>query len=275
MSLLSHVTRFVPVSFHGRLRSLREQARTALGRYFCPVCERKVAAFRPLSAFYYEQWEKHCFEPVAKQDETCNVTAYSCPHCNASDRDRLFSLFLRERLPRHRPAEEFALVDFAPAPALSNHIKRNYKISYRTADLFMADVDDRVDLQDMPDYPEASFDAFICSHVLEHVPADTRAMAELFRILKPGGWGITMVPIPIGFENIREDFSKTTEAERWRHFGQGDHVRIYSRSGFLARLKDAGFNVRMFDRDHFGPRIFERSGLTTTSMLYISEKPLR
>jgi ubiquinone/menaquinone biosynthesis C-methylase UbiE len=139
----------------------------------------------------------------------------------------------------------------------------------------MEGVDDHVDITRMDIYPDESFDAFICSHILEHVREDTKAMAELYRILKAGGWGIAMVPLLLGNEETREDPSKTTEAERWRYFCQGDHVRLYARKDFIARLESVGFRVVPLDVHHFGQENFRRHGISLTSVLYIAEKPER
>jgi SAM-dependent methyltransferase len=82
-----------------------------------------------------------------------------------------------------------------------------------------------------------------CSHVLEHVEDDRRAMAELFRILRPGGWAFLSVPIH-GARTI-EDPAIALPADRLRAFGQEDHVRIYGNDGaFERRLEHVGFNVR-------------------------------
>ena len=107
----------------------------------------------------------------------------------------------------------------------------------------MAGVDDKVDISNMWLYDNNQFDFFICSHVLEHVPDDHKALSELHRILKPGGTGILMVPIILGLEEIDEDPFETDESERWRRFGQHDHVRVYSKEGFLKRARDAGFFI--------------------------------
>jgi SAM-dependent methyltransferase len=194
-----------------------------------------------------------------------------CPHCGAPDRSRLYALYLRERLTGS--PFDFKMVDFAPCEALRRWIKHTFNISYRTADLCKEDVDDQVDLTDMAIYPTESVDAFICSHVLEHIPNDSKAMHELFRILKPGGWGILMVPILLNQDKIFEDPAKTTtEADRWRYFGQGDHVRSYSKQGFIDRVNAAGFTIREFGVVHFGEQIFRRCGLTRKSVLYVVEK---
>lgn len=195
----------------------------------------------------------------------------TCPQCGAADRSRLYALYLRERLAGS--PSDFKLIDFAPCPALRLWIKHTFQISYRTADLLREDVDDRLDLIDMAIYPTASVDAFICSHVLEHIPNDSKAMHELFRILKPGGWGILMVPIFLRQDEIFEDPTKaTTEADRWRYFGQGDHVRLYSKQGFIDRVNAAGLKIRQFGALHFGEDTFRRCGLTRNSVLYVVEK---
>lgn len=247
-----------------------------LGRswlFFCPVCEERVPGFSPLPDFYFQELEEHGSDLHISDGETCNFKAYQCPHCGATDRDRLYALYLANRLPSTAAQQaSFCLLEIAPAAPLSKHIKRKYRIRYRTADFFQKHVDDRVDITRMGCYADASFDAFICSHVLEHVNDDRKAMAELWRVLKPGGWGIAMVPILLTLHEIREDPTKTTPAERWKYFGQGDHVRLYSRDGFARRLREAGFVVRQFGRDFFKAEQMARCGLSATSVLYVVEK---
>ena len=97
-------------------------------------------------------------------------------------------------------------------------------------------------------------------------------MSELYRILKPGGWGIAVVPINLRLTEIREDASKITEAERWQYFGQGDHVRVYTRSGFVNRLREAGFRVLELEGGFFGTRTLIRCGIPERSVLYVVEK---
>jgi ubiquinone/menaquinone biosynthesis C-methylase UbiE len=108
--------------------------------------------------------------------------------------------------------------------------------------------------------------------VLEHVEDDRKALAELFRILKPEGWGIIMVPINLAVSEIDEDPAVTDEAERWRRFGQFDHVRRYSKQGFLHRVQSAGFAVDQLGVDFFSKEVFHRSGISSTSVLYIVNK---
>ena len=279
MNITIFAKTLVPQALRATLQDCRRRIKFYLprnkspGKYFCPVCEGNVKRFTPLPIFYWEELRKHNSDLRVEDFETINWSAYSCPHCGAADRDRLYALYLAETLGNEVP-QSFRVLDIAPAAALSAHIRRKYRISYRTADLYMEGVDDRVDVTNMRCYGDNSFDAFICSHVLEHIPDDRKAMSELFRILKPGGWGITMVPIILIKDEILEDFTKTKESERWKYFGQGDHVRVYSRLGFLGRLGETGFLVRTLNMQHFGLDRLARHGISTRSALYISKKPL-
>jgi len=92
-------------------------------------------------------------------------------------------------------------------------------------------------------FKDNSFDAILCYHVLEHIEDDKKAILELFRVLKPGGWAILQTPIDGDREHTFEDFTITSAEERNKAFGQSDHVRIYGRDYFL-RLRNAGFFVK-------------------------------
>jgi cell fate regulator YaaT (PSP1 superfamily) len=45
----------------------------------------------------------------------------------------------------------------------------------------------KADICDLP-FEDNQYDVILCNHVLEHIPDDTKAMQELYRVLKPGGW---------------------------------------------------------------------------------------
>jgi dTDP-4-amino-4,6-dideoxygalactose transaminase/SAM-dependent methyltransferase len=241
---------------------------------FCPACGDRVPGFSPLPEFYFHELESHGSDLRVADFETCNFEAYQCPHCGATDRDRLYALYLGKRLPQDQGQQpNFALLDIAPSPALSAHIRKGFSIYYRTADRYMKNVDDRVDITAMSCYADNSFDALICSHVLEHVESDRKAMSELFRVLKPGGWGIVMAPICLTLQAVREDATKISEAERIKYFGQRDHVRVYSRQDFVERLESAGFRVQGIQPQDLGCEDIARHGLSPKSRLYIVEKP--
>lgn len=238
----------------------------------CPVCARAVREFLPLPPEYERNARKHGY-PYFGMGETINVRQYSCPQCGASDRERLCALFLQGYVPAPSPDRPWRLLHFAPEPALSRYLRGLGRFDCRTADLAPGGADDRVDITRMELYADARFDAFICSHVLEHVQDDFAALRELHRVLKPGGWGILMVPLMPHLDDTLEDPLATTEAERWRLFGQGDHVRLYAKRDFLRRIESSGFRVEQFGVDRFGPRAFERCGITPSSVLYVARKP--
>ena len=268
--------KLIPLAVRVRARKAFDHTRAIGTGHRCPVCNSRVVEFEPLPRFYAENLEKYGWPFAAEEAETCNHLGYSCPYCQASDRDRLYALYLRDRLFGTPSSVAIEIVDFAPSPPLSDFIRKQIRrapgpIHYRTADAFAEQVDDTVDIMDLP-YRDGQFDFFLCSHVLEHVHDDRKSLSELFRILKPGGQGILMVPIILSLSEIDEDPGVTDEGERWRRFGQFDHVRLYSRNGFIERVRAAKFIIHEYGVDYFGAESFHRSGISTQSILYVVEK---
>lgn len=245
----------------------------------CNVCDQPVQAFSSLPEFFLTHLREAGWPYPFEQSETCNVDAYLCPHCDASDRDRLYALYLQEYV-LHRGPEPLRLLDFAPSLPLKKWLttyatRTGLDLVYRSADLFAEEVDDTVDLMDMHAYREGQFEVFLCSHVLEHVVDDRKALREIFRVLKPGGVAVLLVPIVLGLKAIDEDPTVTDPSERWRRFGQDDHVRLYSKAGFMERVREAGFQLSNLGVKHFGRKAFLRHGITTQSVLYVAVKPKR
>lgn len=221
---------------------------------------------------YQEELDRAGSDLALQAFETLNVAAYSCPCCGTADRNRLSALGLKKKLPR-RPRVPFRLLDIAPSKALARFIQDNFQVQYRSADLSMAGVDDCVDISDMRGYADSAFDAVLCSHVLEHVADDRRALQEIRRILKPGAWGLLSVPIYLPLQTVAEEPAPLSGPERSRRFGQSDHVRLYGREGFASRLREAGFEVARLDVAYFGARAFWSCGITPTSAIYFATKP--
>lgn len=168
-----------------------------------------------------------------------------CPGCGSLERHRLFWLHLQDQVWPELPAGKKDVLHVAPEDFLAAKLKPRADINYVSGDLMVAGSMARLDLTDIAFWDE-QFDLIICSHVLEHVPDDARAMRELHRVLRPGGVLIAMVPIR--GETTYEDFSITDPAERVHHFGQEDHVRVYGRD-IRNRLEGAGFAVRFWPDD--------------------------
>lgn len=136
----------------------------------------------------------------------------------------------------------------------------------------MENVDDRVDICKMDVYKDNSFDAIICSHVLEHVKDDKEAVKELYRVLAPNGWVIMMAPISLAIDKTIEDPSSTSESQRWKLYAQDDHVRLYSKRGFVELIEAQGFKVTQYTAADFPEGTFNRHGISPKSVLYIAGK---
>jgi len=131
------------------------------------------------------------------------------------------------------------MLHVAPEPCLEKKFKELLGDRYLTADLFNPLAMIKMDISDIK-YGDRSFDVIYCSHVLEHVPDDKKAMREFLRVLKDNGWAILLVPI-FARKTI-EDPAIVTPEERKRVFGQEDHVRLYG-PDYIDRLREAGFTV--------------------------------
>lgn len=158
-----------------------------------------------------------------------------CPTCGCLERHRLMWIFLND----DRWLTDWdTMLHFAPESAIKEELSRLPLRKYVTADLIRGIGDVVVDIQNI-DMPDASFDAVIASHILEHVADDDRAIKEVFRILTPNGWALFMVP-QRGANTVEN--VDATEADRLILFGHKDHVRWYGED-FADKLKDAGFAV--------------------------------
>jgi SAM-dependent methyltransferase len=238
-------------------------------RKCCEVCGNNVFDFIPLSRFYEKQLKSHGFPYQSIDFETIDIENFYCPICFSFDRERLYMFYLK-RCHSFLPAS--SMLEFAPSPGFTRVAPIQFKINYKTCDLYMPGVDFELDIQDLSVLQENSFDFIICSHVLEHIPNDLKAMRNMFRILKPGGKGIIMVPILKNFNGVDEDADCNDVSERWRRFGQDDHIRLYSRKVFVDRLQLAGFNVSIVHSDKFKADELRKFGIPQQFSLYIVSK---
>lgn len=249
--------------------STQATAPNAAPTFSCPLCASTHTPM-PFPVALLEDLHRHQFKHNILLTETVNFAQYACSHCLATDRDRLYALYLQDWF--NNNAGEKKVLEIGPSGPIRKWLSALTNISYRCADLFRIDVDDNVDITDMQRYADNSFDVVICSHVLEHVGDDRTAMKELCRILHPNGIGIIMVPINLGVSVTEEDPDCTDIAQRWHRFGQDDHIRMYSKADYIERLQAAGFTVTLLDETHFGKPVFAQHGIFPTSVLYITTK---
>ena len=172
-----------------------------------------------------------------------------CPNCLSLERHRLLWLWLVRESDIGRGAMALPkMLHIAPEVALMRKFRKMYAFTpdrYVTADLESPLADMHFDVQQIPLEAE-SFDAIICNHIMEHVEDDHKALSELYRIMRRGGWGVILSPVELEREKTFEDDTITDPAERTRIFGQYDHRRIYGRD-YAARLREAGFEVYDID----------------------------
>lgn len=172
-----------------------------------------------------------------------------CPNCLSLERHRLLWLWLVRESDIGRGAMALPkMLHIAPEVALMRKFRKMYASTpdrYVTADLESPLADMHFDVQQIPLEAE-SFDAVICNHIMEHVEDDHKALSELYRIMRRGGWGVILSPVELEREETFEDDTITDPAERTRIFGQYDHRRIYGRD-YAARLREAGFEVYDID----------------------------
>ena len=172
-----------------------------------------------------------------------------CPNCLSLERHRLLWLWLLRESDIGRGAMALPkMLHIAPEVALMRKFKKMYAREaerYVTADLESPLADMHFDVQQIP-LADESFDAIICNHIMEHVEDDRKALKELYRIMRRGGWGVILSPVELEREKTFEDDTITDPAERTRIFGQYDHRRIYGRD-YAARLREAGFEVYDID----------------------------
>lgn len=186
-----------------------------------------------------------------------------CPRCGSLDRHRRLWQFIG-REASFQPDHQ--ILDFSPSRMLMKHFRKLYP-NYLSTD-FQDNIltDKNYDITSISE-SDNTFDRIICYHVLEHIENDLKAMAELFRVVKPKGSVIIQTPFTEGA--TYENPAVITEADRLQHFGKEDHVRIYSVKGLKERLESVGFKVNVFSYHEEPDNIY---GFKETEYILLAEK---
>lgn len=161
------------------------------------------------------------------------------PSTLSLERHRLMWVFLKNNTDFFSSPKK--VLHIAPEQCFIKIFKNQTNLEYITADLYSPLADVKADILDLP-FENESFDVVFCNHVLEHIVDDYKAMTELYRVMKKGGYGVFQVPQDLSLEKTYEDFSITNSKDRSKHFGQYDHVRIYGQD-YFNRLEKVGFKV--------------------------------
>jgi SAM-dependent methyltransferase len=250
--------------------SLRAAARTILPRHrraafrshlsrawyfgfsrFCPVCRSPLRRFAP-------------FDYLGSRRDDAR-----CPVCGSLERHRLIWLYLKARTDFFdgRPKR---MLHMAPELCFIPRFRRVPDLNYLNADLRMSHAMEKIDLTQVP-HPDNTFDVVLCSHVIQHIPDDQKAIRELLRVLKPGGWAILHEGI-LGDRTV-EDPAAITPEDRRRVYGDPTSCRRYG-ADFKDRLESCGFRVRV---DDFGqtisPKDRQKLALDGERFIHLCSKP--
>lgn len=161
------------------------------------------------------------------------------PSTLSLERHRLLWLYLKNETDFFTAPKK--VLHFAPEQAFYKLFRNLKNLNYTTTDLFSPLADVKADICNLP-FEDNSYDIILCNHVLEHIPDDTKAMQELYRVMKPGGMGIFQIPQDLNREVTFEDDTITDPKKRAEIFGQYDHVRVYGRD-YFDKLRAIGFKV--------------------------------
>ncbi len=149
------------------------------------------------------------------------------------------------------------VLHFAPEQEFYKRFKKQPNIDYTTTDLLSPLADVKADICNLP-FEDNSYDVILCNHVLEHIPDDSKAMQELYRVLKPSGMGIFQIPQDLSRATTFSDDTIVDQKERAKIFSQYDHVRVYGRD-YFDKLRSIGFKVTEEDYTHkLAPELVEK-----------------
>jgi len=204
--------------------------------------------------------------PYGRLQSRSNALA---PHSLSLERHRLMWLYLKNRTDFFTSPK--CVLHIAPEFCFIKPFKKLENLDYVTADLISPWADVKMDVQSIP-FPDSSFDVVICNHVLEHVDDDMKAMHELYRVMKPGGFGIFQVPLDSSIDATLEDKNINTPELREKFYKQRDHLRLYGRD-YGKRLSDAGFEITEDNYVQTLPReLVQKYALPKDEILYICKK---
>jgi SAM-dependent methyltransferase len=221
----------------------------------CPVCGKSSRKFLPYGS------------KVAYREGVL------CPHDLTLERHRLMWLYLKNKS-NFFTAKKLELLHIAPEQCFLPYFKKQSNLAYLTGDLESPIADMHFDLHHIP-LEDNRFDVIFCNHVLEHVADDKQCMSELFRVMKPGGWGIFQVPLDTTREVTYEDDRIVTPEDRELHYWQKDHVRLYGLD-YPTKLQALGFEVDTYDpKKEIPAEQLVRYRLNPNEILYIFRKPVQ
>jgi SAM-dependent methyltransferase len=252
--IISFLIRFVPRPWLQRMAGTGLKVVSLFykgNKVECPVCN--------------SQFKK--FMPYGRINPRPNAL---CPNCLSLERHRLIWMYLQRETDFFKTPLQ--VLHIAPEVCFMKRFEKQHGARYITADIESPLAKVKADIHQLP-FADNAFDAVLCNHVLEHVADDIKAMQELKRVLKPGGWAILQVPFfsPIP-ETTFEDNTITDKRDREKIFGQDDHVRKYGHD-YPKRINASGL-VAEENRfaQNLSKEIATRASIMEHEVLYIGRK---
>jgi predicted SAM-dependent methyltransferase len=210
-------------------------------KYFPSVIHQNEALLRKIMALAYRGKAHQC--PICSYKLSRFIQLENgdqlCPRCGSLGRSRRLYALLKGHVGISK------VLHFSPPKSLKLQLEKWEHFDYVSSDYeneFEAEL--QLDITNI-NLPSESIDLIICYHVLEHIPNDMQAMRELYRILKAGG--TAYIQTPFSKEQFLEDLSIISPEERFRLYGQADHVRLYTVEKLVERLESVGFNVERLE----------------------------
>ena len=166
-----------------------------------------------------------------------------CPFCGSLEITRLLLFYLRNKT--NIFSQKLSVLHFAPEFGLKSLFKKTKTLTYVNGDYNLANADQQIDAMDIP-YPDETFDYVICSHVLEYVQDDFKAMQEIRRVLKPDGIALILSLVDWNNPQTRGTEAIRAAIKRFKLSSAYDSERFYG-TDFSDRLRNNGFQVEMID----------------------------
>jgi SAM-dependent methyltransferase len=252
--------------FHFLLRTIPRPILIQLSLIFSKIAPLVYYGNRyedPISGKTYRKFLPYGYSGRAKRK---NVL---CPGSLSLERHRLLWLYLKQRTDFFTKPHK--MLHIAPEQCFYKLFRAQKNLSYTTGDYNSPIADIHFDLHKAP-FEDNSFDVIFCNHVLEHVEDSAVCMKELYRIMKPGGWGIFQVPLDTTAQKTLEDKSIVTEEDREKHYWQKDHVRLFGLD-YKDKLAAAGFSVTVDDFvNTISEELQDRYRLPKGEMIYLCRK---
>lgn len=237
-------------------------------RFFCNCCNSHVRKFLPGGSDVKVINELNIVGMGRRQYDVC-------PVCNSSDKQRIIKHYFNNSKFLNKK-NKIKILHVAPEPCFTDYFD-TFASEYHPTDLtperytyYYPDIK-KADLTSL-EFPNDYFDLVLCNHVLEHIVDDTKAVSEVYRVLKNNGIAILQVPYSKKIANNIENNKLTSRSERLQAFGQDDHVRVYALQQYHQLLKNTGFKLSVFKPDYSNSFIKNKLSLYESEELTICYK---